>query len=93
MGEILVNKLTSRKFWLSAAAGLAAFGGGIMGLVIGEYDLTSTGLLCMAISYGIYTAAEAYVDGKREASNTTSVNKNVSASANNIDIVKDVITN
>lgn len=67
------SKLTSRKMWLSIAGFLAAFGAGIAGIVVGEYSLASVGAVCAALSAGIYAAAEAYVDGKREASNTTAV--------------------
>lgn len=89
----LKSKLTSRKFWVSVAAFLASFGTAIAGVVIGEYSLAGTGAVCTAISAGIYAASEAYVDGHREASNTTSTNTNFNASANNAEIVKDAISN
>lgn len=92
MQEFL-NKLTSRKFWLSAAAFLGAFAAGITGVVVGDFDLTGTALVCGALSAGFYAAAEGFVDGNREASNTTSTNTNFNASANNADIVKDAISN
>lgn len=89
----LKSKLTSRKFWVSVAAGLMAFGTAVTGIVIGEYSLAGIGSVCVAASAGIYAASEAYVDGHREASNTTSTNTNFNASANNAEIVKDAISN
>lgn len=92
MKEFL-QKLTSRKFILAAATFLIGVGTGLAGFVIGEYDLTKTGALMIIVGTAAYNAAEGYHDGKRAASNTTSTNTNVNASANNADIVKDVISN
>ena len=65
----MASKLTSRKFWMAAAAALASIGGSIAGLA---------GVFCTMASCAIYAAAEAYVDGKAAAS--TTVQTQISAS-------------
>lgn len=75
------SKLTSRKFWLAAAAGLASIGGSIAGLAIQNEVLAGIGIGCTVASAAIYAAAEAYVDGKAVASSTTITETKVSASA------------
>lgn len=61
----LKEKLTSRKFWLAAAAFLGSIGTAIAGLGTGDPGIAKFGLVCSILSAGIYAAAEAYVDGKR----------------------------
>ena len=67
----LKAKLTSRKFWVAIAAALASSGGSIAGIATDNTALVTTGLVCTMLSAAIYAAAEAYVDGKSAASNTT----------------------
>lgn len=64
-----MQKLTSRKFWICAAAFLASLGTGISGLAAGNEKLATTGAICMVISGAIYAACEAYVDGASIKSN------------------------
>jgi len=59
------EKLTSRKFWLMAAAFLGSIGASITGMSTGNNRLATAGLICSMLSAAIYAAAEAYVDGKR----------------------------
>lgn len=59
------EKLTSRKFWMMAAAFLGSLGTSIAGLSTGNHKLATAGLVCEMLSAAIYAAAEAYVDGKR----------------------------
>lgn len=73
------SKLTSRKFWLATAAGLASIGGSIAGLATQNDVITAVGIGCTVASAAIYAAAEAYVDGKSVASSTSSVNTNITA--------------
>ena len=67
-----MNKLKSRKFWISIAAFLGSISASIAGLVVSEKWITITGIVCGILSAAIYTASEAYVDGHSVASNTTS---------------------
>lgn len=64
--EKVLNKLTSRKFLLSLAAFLAAFCGGVAGVIPAEWCAVG-----MALSAGIYAACEAYVDGQSAKSTQT----------------------
>lgn len=59
MNEVY-SKLKSRKFWITIAAMLAAIGTGVSGLVVGHYDLTVVGAICMVVSSCIYAVANAY---------------------------------
>ena len=61
----LKDKLTSRKFWFAAAAFLGSIGAAITGLSTGDPGIAKFGLVCSILSAAIYSAAEAYVDGKR----------------------------
>ncbi|MEG0015732.1 MAG: hypothetical protein RSB04_11795 [Gordonibacter sp.] len=67
----LKTKITSRKFLLALAAGLASIGGSIAGIATDNTALTTTGLVCTMISAAIYAAAEAYVDGQSARSQQT----------------------
>lgn len=60
------NKLTSRKFWLSAAAFLGSIAVSVSGIQTGSETVTSIGITCGVLSAAIYAAAEAYVDANRE---------------------------
>lgn len=59
------EKLTSRKFWLAAAAFLGSMGTSIAGMSCDNDSVVIIGLICSMLSAAIYAAAEAYVDGKR----------------------------
>lgn len=59
------SKLTSRKFWICAAAFLASLGSGLVGLAADCKWLAMTGMICTVVSSAIYAAAEAYVDAAR----------------------------
>lgn len=58
------DKLTSRKFWICVAAGLASLGTGISGIVVGNQTLAIIGSICTVVSAAIYAFCEAWVDGK-----------------------------
>lgn len=60
------TKLTSRKFWISVAAFLAALAGGLTGIVQPEVSA-----ILMAVSAAVYAACEAYVDGKTAPTEST----------------------
>lgn len=64
--EDIIRKLTSRKFWLALAAGLASIGTSIAGLTTGDNTITTVGIVCTVASAAIYSAAEAYVDAARK---------------------------
>lgn len=57
-----MSKLTSRKFWICAAAFLASIATGIGGMQVGNEAITTLGVVCGVISAAIYAAAEAYCD-------------------------------
>lgn len=87
----MMQKLTSRKFWLAIAAALASIGGSIAGIATDNTALVTTGLVCTMLSAAIYAAAEAYIDGKSVASNVTVTNKNITASASDKATVQQVL--
>mgnify|MGYP002516371192 CR=1 FL=1 len=58
----MMEKLTSRKFWLSVAAFLGSLAASIAGLVTEEKWITIAGVVCGMLSAAIYAAAEASVD-------------------------------
>ena len=58
------EKLTSRKFWLAAAAFLYSMGASIAGMSCNNDKVVIIGLICSMLSAAIYSAVEAYVDGK-----------------------------
>lgn len=68
-----MDKLMSRKFWISIAAFLGSIGGTITGVATGDAIITTAGIVCTALSAAIYAAAEAYVDAAREGSKVTTV--------------------
>ncbi len=75
------KKLTSRKFWMATAAGLASVGASIAGIATDNEAVAAVGIGCTVASAAIYAAAEAYVDGKSVASTTTSTETKVTATA------------
>ena len=61
---IMMNKLTSRKFWICVAAMLASIATSIAGLQTGNTTIAAIGTICGIISAAIYAFCEAWVDGK-----------------------------
>lgn len=57
-----MSKLTSRKFWICAAAFLASIATGIGGMQTGNETIATIGVVCGVVSAAIYAAAEAYCD-------------------------------
>ena len=57
-----MDKLKSRKLWISIAAMLAAIGATVTGVSTGIDALAAVGAICTALSAGIYAFSEAYVD-------------------------------
>ena len=60
----MMEKLTSRKFWISVAAFLASVATSIAGLATDNTTVAIVGTVCGILAAAIYAAAEAYVDGK-----------------------------
>ena len=60
----MLNKLTSRKFWICVAAMLASIATSIAGLQTGNTTIAAVGTICGIISAAIYAFCEAWVDGK-----------------------------
>jgi len=60
----LKEKMTSRKFWICAAAFLGSIAASISGIATDNKYVTTIGLIAGVLSAGIYSACEAYVDGK-----------------------------
>ena len=58
------NKYRSRKFLMCLGAALGSMGTTIGGLCTDNQVLTIIGAVCLAVSTGIYTFCEAWVDGK-----------------------------
>jgi len=56
--------MTSRKFWICAAAFLGSIAASISGIATDNKYVTTIGLIAGVLSAGIYSACEAYVDGK-----------------------------
>ncbi|MCD8025371.1 MAG: hypothetical protein LUF33_00100 [Clostridiales bacterium] len=56
------DKLSSRKFWLSAAAFLSSLGISIAGFTTENEAIAVIGVVCSAISAAIYAACEAVID-------------------------------
>ena len=64
MRNDLINKITSRKFWICVAAFLGSVATSISGIATGNQTITTIGIICGVLSAAIYAAAEAYVDAK-----------------------------
>lgn len=58
------EKLTSRKFWICVAAFLASIATSIAGITTDNQTVLIIGTVSGILSAAIYSAAEAYVDGK-----------------------------
>lgn len=59
-----MEKYTSRKFILCAAAFLGSLGTSIAAISSDNPKVATIGLVCSMFSAAIYAAAEAYVDGR-----------------------------
>lgn len=64
------NKFLSRKFLMCLAAALGAAGTTITGLCIQNQVVIVIGAICLAVSTGIYTFCEAWIDAKAVKVNT-----------------------
>lgn len=60
----LARKLTSRKFWLCAAAFLGSVAASISGIVTDNKYVTTIGIIAGVLSAAIYSACEAAIDIK-----------------------------
>lgn len=58
----MMQKLTSRKFWVCVAAMLASIATSISGLHTGNETIASVGIVCGIVSAAIYAFCEAWVD-------------------------------
>lgn len=56
------DKLSSRKFWLSAAAFLGSIAATVGGLTIENETVAVIGVICGTLSAAIYAGCEAYID-------------------------------
>ena len=86
-----MSKFASRKFILASAGFLSGFGAGVVGIVIGDTDLSKVGAVCMAGRAGLYSAAEAYVDGQAVASSTTNTTTTLQATTSSKEIADKVL--
>lgn len=77
--QTLMNKLSSRKFWIALAAFLGSISGSITSIANGNETLAAASMVCAALSAAIYVAAEAYVDAARESSKVTTVSASTTA--------------
>ena len=64
MRNDLINKITSRKFWICVAAFLGSVAASISGIATGNQIIATIGVIAGVLSAAIYAAAEAYVDAK-----------------------------
>ena len=63
--EDIVRKLTSRKFWLCAAAFLGSVAASIAGITTSNETVAIIGTVCGVVGAAIYAAAEQAVDAAR----------------------------
>lgn len=85
----MLEKLTSRKFWVCIAAFLSSLGMGFAGMAMGNEILGTVGAICAVFAAAIYAACEAAVDCARTSSNTT--NTTISAATTAKEVVEKVI--
>ena len=60
----IVRKLTSRKFWICAAAFLGSVAASISGIVTDNKYIATIGIVAGVLSAAIYAACEAAIDAK-----------------------------
>lgn len=89
--EQLIQKLTSRKFWLTLAAFLGSIAASVAGFATDNGAVAAVGIVCGVLSTAIYAAAEAYVDASAQKSNVTTTMKQVSASSTDKTLVQSVM--
>ncbi len=87
-GNIMAEKLQSRKFWIAVAAFLASVGGSIAGFAIDNQVIVGIGITSTVVSAAIYAAAEAYVDAANVKSSTVSITASTTAK----DVVEKVLS-
>lgn len=63
--EQIIQKLTSRKFWMGVAAFLASLYTTFKGIQSDSEVVTVAGIICSSLSAAIYAALEASVDKSR----------------------------
>lgn len=63
--EQIIQKLTSRKFWICVAAFLGSIAASVKGIQTGSDVVAGIGIACGVLSAAIYSAAEAKVDAAR----------------------------
>lgn len=61
----IVQKLTSRKFWLCTAAFMGSVATSIAGFATDNQTVAAIGTVCGVVSAAIYAAAEQAVDAAR----------------------------
>jgi len=66
MDRAVVDKLKSRKMWLSIAAFLGSIGMSVAGLATDNTTIATVGIVCSMLSAAIYSAAEAYIDASKK---------------------------
>lgn len=59
------QKLSSRKFWLAAAAFLGSIAASITGIATDNGTIAAVGIVCGMLSSAIYSFCEAWVDAER----------------------------
>ena len=60
----IMDKLTSRKFWVCVSAFLASVATSISGFACDNQTIVVLGLVCSTLSAAIYAFCEAWVDSK-----------------------------
>lgn len=70
MNKSVIEKLTSRKFWVCVAAFLGSIGTSIAGLVTSNEIIAGIGVVCSILSAGIYAFTEAWIDAANVSANT-----------------------
>lgn len=68
MSRSVIERLKSRKLWMSVAAFLGSVSVSIAGIVTENNSITIIGTVCGMLSAAIYAAAEAYVDASKKES-------------------------
>lgn len=69
--QTVTEKLSSRKFWMCAAAFLASVATGISGMVTDNQTILTIGVFCGVLSAAIYATIEAIVDSAVISANAT----------------------
>lgn len=91
MKDEIIQKLTSRKFWVAVAAFLGSIATTVGGLSTDNEAVAITGIICGTASAAIYAAAEAYTDGARAKADTKTTATTVTATSNNKETVEKIL--